>query len=202
MKQVVSKVLILGLLAGLLGAGYWLGNAADASDLPPPPAPPGTPAPPAPPGARVPITGAGSVEELLKKTDLTYKKLSDNVYKVMVEGKGEISAVIIEEKKLAWKDDKGADVKFAHVWCQILPNLPKDVKLPLPMLRRLAEMNDTCLFGGIGVGKNQDGDQIVYRNLHVYLRAADPGVLNDFVYVAHYDRLNLRKELQGYLEDK
>ncbi len=146
-------------------------------------------------------TPGATVEALLKQTKMDYKKLGPTAFRVLVEAKGEITPVIVEEKKAPWKDTKEKDVLYVFVWCEILP-LPEDFKPSTAMLTRVAEFNDICRFGSIGMGKNSQGGKSLFRNITFYVRGADPEELADFLYVAHFDRLNIKKELRGFMEEK
>ena len=87
------------------------------------------------------------------------------------------------------------------MFCEVLP-LPKDFKPPSGMLLRLAEMNNVFNFGSVGLSKNREGVYSIFFNMSCFLRGCDGEQLTDFLYMAHYTRLSLRKELSRYLEDR
>ncbi|MDB5309214.1 MAG: hypothetical protein JWO38_3416 [Gemmataceae bacterium] len=176
MRQVSGRLVAAVVLVGW-SAGLWGGNTAAAQP---------------PVGERT--------EQLLKDAKLDYRKAKDGVYRVVVEGKNGTSVIVVEEKKASWKDNKGNDVLYAYLWCEILP-LGNDFKPPPPMLLRLAELNDRIRFGSVGISKNPDGASSLYRNGTLFLRGADGEQMADMVFISHGDRLNFQKEFRGFVDE-
>jgi hypothetical protein len=183
MKSRLHRLTLLGLLAGILGLTIFLGRQ------------------PARAAAESGAKAGDKTEALLRAAKLDFKRPKDNLFRVLIEVKGEITAVIVEEKKATWKATNGSDVLFAYMYCEVLP-LPKDFKPPTGMLLRLAELNNGFKFGNVGLSKQREGGYSVFFNLSCFLRGCDAEQLTDFLYVAHYTRLALRKELSRYLEDR
>jgi hypothetical protein len=157
-----------------------------------------SPAPAQPAGGSAAV--GATTERLLKEAKLDYRKLKDGAFRVLIESKGEITPVVVEERKARWKDNKGNDVLYAYIWCEVV-SMPADFKAPNAMLMRLAELNDKVVFCSIGIGKNPDGGMSVYRNSSVFLRTADAEELSDLLAMAHFDRVAWRKEFRGFVEE-
>lgn len=141
-----------------------------------------------------------AIERLLKAAKLDFKQ-KDNMFRVLVEVKGEVTAVFIEEKKAPWKANNGSEVLFAYMFCEVL-KLPKDFKPPSGMLLRMAEMNNVFNFGNVSLNKNREGEYAIFFNSSCFLRGCDAEQLTDFLYMTHNTRLYLRKEFSRYLEDR
>jgi hypothetical protein len=139
------------------------------------------------------------LENRLKAAKLEYRKVKDGVFRVLVEVKGEITAVIVEEKKAPWKDATEKDALYAFLWTEVM-QFPADFKPPPAMLSRLAELNDRCRFGSIGLSKTPEGNPAVYRNMSFFLKGSDAEQLTDYVYMMHNEKAAVKKELKGFQE--
>lgn len=144
-------------------------------------------------------SGGMSLEQLLDAAGFAYQKQTfedGNVaYRITVESNGEVSIVVASERTMGWKDSKGNDVKLVYIWSTITP-VAEGVELPAPMLKRIGELNDQYLIGGISAPKGG-----VYYCNSFWLRTADPEILADELFLAHNSRLSLRKELMPYLSE-
>jgi hypothetical protein len=148
-----------------------------------------------PAGAQEP-KAKGETEELLTKAKFDFKKIKDGVYRVVVEGRGELSAVILEERQAGWKDSGGKPMRYVYIWSQVL-SFPADFKPPVGMLMRIAELNDKWPMGSIGISKDAEG-MTVNRNFSAYLPELTAEQLTTFLYLCHNDRLFLRKDLGAF----
>ena len=144
-------------------------------------------------------SGGMSLEQLLDAAGFAYQKQTFDdgsvAYRITVESNGEVSIVVASERTMGWKDSKGNDVKLVYIWSTIAP-VAEGVELPAPMLKRIGELNDTYLIGGISAPKGG-----VYYCNSFWLRTADPEILADELFLAHNSRLSLRKELLPYLSE-
>ncbi|MBX3414654.1 MAG: hypothetical protein KF708_18345 [Pirellulales bacterium] len=150
--------------------------------------------------AAAPAASAGpSLEQLLDAAGFAYSKQTfddGNVaYRITVEANGEVSIVVASERTMGWKDSKGNDVKLVYIWTTITP-VADGVELPASMLKRIAELNDQYLIGGVSAPKGG-----VYYCNSFWLRTADPEILADELVLAHNSRLSLRKELLPYMSE-
>ena len=135
-------------------------------------------------------TGGKSLEGLLKEGGLGYIRTTDGqFYRIPVEISGEASMVIGREFPM-W------DEKVARLVC-IVATLPKEFRPSVAMLRRIAEMNGNIIVGNIGMDK--DG---IYYSSSFWLRTADVQLLKNQLVLAHFTRLNLRKELLPYTQEQ
>jgi hypothetical protein len=141
-----------------------------------------------------------ATDRLLQAAKLDYKR-KDNLFRVLIEVKGEITPIMIEERRAPWKANNGDEVLFAYIFSEVLA-LPADFKPPSGMLQRVAEMNDAFNFGCLGLSKRPDGGQSIFLNMSTFLRGCDAEQLTDYLYVMHYTRLSLRKELSKFLEER
>ena len=146
-----------------------------------------------------PTAGSKTLEDLLKETSYAYKKLKDGVFKVVAEGDGETSVIILQESTARWKNKDGSPIKYVMLFTSITPAIPKEQKLPPAMLSRLAELNDRFDLGNLGLSVRENDQQLFY-NAAFYLRQADSNLLDDFIAMAHYRRLAARKELLPFLQ--
>jgi hypothetical protein len=138
-------------------------------------------------------------EKLLKEAKLDYKKVKEGVFKLVIETKKGISVVIIEEKKVGWKDSKGNEVPYAYIYTEVL-RTPTDFKPPVAMLAKLAQWNDRIRFGSLGLTKNEDGSHSLFRNGTIFLRNCDAEQLEDMVLMTHADKFLFQKEFAGFTE--
>lgn len=138
-------------------------------------------------------TGGKSLEALLKEAGLDYNRTADGQhYRIAVVYNGEPSVITAWEANLA----PGPQYKVARLGC-IVATLPKEFRPSVAMLRRIAELNDNMIIGNIGMDK--DG---IYYGSSFWLRTADVQLLKDQLTVAHFTRLNLRKELLPYMKEE
>jgi hypothetical protein len=141
-----------------------------------------------------------SADDLLKASGLFYKQLREGVYKVMIEGRGEVTPVLVIERKAPWKDNRGGEVRYIWVLSRVV-DIPADFNPPPAMYRRIADLNDAYSFGNISLNKPAKGAGGIYRSFWLFLRAADSETLSDYCQLAHFDRLNLRKEFLPFLQE-
>lgn len=151
-------------------------------------------------GADAPAASGGmSLEQLLDASGFAYAKQTFDdgsvAYRVTVESNGEVSVVVCSERTMGWKDSKGNDVKLVYLWTTITP-VAEGVELPAQMLKRMGELNDQYLIGGVSAPKGG-----VYYCNSFWLRTADPEILGDELFLAHNSRLSLRKELLPFLSE-
>jgi hypothetical protein len=176
-------VLVLAALLSTLGLSEAFAQAKNPNDS----------------GAAAPAASGQSLEQLLDAAGFAYAKQNFDdgsvAYRVTVESNGEVSVVVASERTMGWKDSKGNDVKLIYIWSTITP-VAEGVELPAPMLKRMAEINDQYLIGGVSAPKGG-----VYYCNSFWLRTADPEILADELYLAHNSRISLRKELLPYLSE-
>jgi hypothetical protein len=195
MSKMTRRVTRLG-IAALLAAAAFAGSvpSARAQNAPAPPVPraPSQDAPVAPRGQK-------SLAEMLRETKFPFTEVKEGVYRVAVEVSGEVSMITIEQRTLNWKSRDGSPNLIASMYVQITPSLPKDFRVPPAMLMRMAELNDTLLFGGLSInGKEQ---KAVFYNSSLHLRTADSESLNEYLILAHSARLVAKKELTPFLQE-
>jgi len=144
-------------------------------------------------------SGGQSLEQLLDASGFAYSKQTFDdgsvAYRVTVEANGEVSVVVASERTMGWKDSKGNDVKLIYIWTTITP-VAEGVELPAPMLKRIGELNDQYLIGGVSAPKGG-----VYYCNSFWLRTADPEILADELFLAHNSRIALRKELLPFMSE-
>lgn len=141
-----------------------------------------------------------ATEKVLKDSQLDYKKVKEGVFKVIIETKEGTSSIVILEQKAGWADAKKNDVLNIYIYATVVTT-PADFKPPTGMLTKIVEGNDRIRFGALGMFKGQDGSYTVFRKSMVFLKGLEGDQLADYVYVAHYDRLQFQKELKGFLDD-
>ncbi|MGO9601280.1 MAG: YbjN domain-containing protein [Isosphaeraceae bacterium] len=129
-----------------------------------------------------------TLEGLLKEAGLDYSRTTDGQYRTALDIGGEASVITASEKHIG-------EQKVAYLWC-VVTTVPKEFRPTVAMLRRIAEMNNGLIIGNIGMDK-----QAIYYDSSFWLRTADERLLKDQLAVAHYTRLNLRKELLPYLQE-
>lgn len=129
---------------------------------------------------------------LLKQAKLEYVE-GEGEYKIPVTIDGETSLLVARENALGNKDD----LKVVHVYTSVM-DLPKDFKIPPAMLRRIAEMNDSMLIGKVSIDEKA---QSVWFSSSFWLRTADQQTLMMELELAHWMRVNLRKELKPFVSE-
>jgi hypothetical protein len=149
--------------------------------------------------ARAADTAEDVLEQRLRTAKLEYKKVKDGVYRVLVEAKGEITSIVLEVKKAGWKDSSDKEVLYVWVWTEVM-RFPADFKPPSALLARLVELNDRCRFGNIGFSKSDEGNPTVYRNVSFFLKGVEAEQVADHVYMMHFERVGLKKQLKGFAE--
>ncbi len=142
-----------------------------------------------------------ATEKLLKEAKLDYKKTKEGVFRVVLETRAGTSVVVVEERKAAWKDNKGGEVLYVYVYTEVLTTAV-DFKPPTGMLTKIAELNDRIIFGSLSLVKNQDKSSSVFRNGTLFLKSLDAEQLEDLIQITHGARFSYQKELLPFLEDK
>lgn len=142
-----------------------------------------------------------ATEKLLKDAKLDYKKTKESTFRVVIETKEGTSVVAVEERKAAWKDNKGGEVLYVYVYTEVLTTAI-DFKPPTGMLTKIAEVNDRTIFGNLSLVTNPDKSSSVFRNGTLFLKNLDAEQLDDLIYLTHSAKFSARKELLPFLEDK
>jgi hypothetical protein len=136
-----------------------------------------------------------TLERLLIATGLDYTRDKSGFFKVVVSVEGETTLIIASEASLG--DGTNPDLKLATLVCPVVV-VPKGFKHPAAMLKKIATANDAMLVGKLGVDPETGN---VWYSSSFWLRTATAKVLTNELYIAHYLRADLRKELLPFLNE-
>jgi hypothetical protein len=139
-----------------------------------------------------PATPMPSLDALLKGTGFDFTP-RENVFRVVVEADSETTMVIA---RLAGTPEK-PHMQTVEVFTQIL-EVPQGFKHPAGMLKKIAEINDRLRWGRVSVDPERGN---VYYSSSFWLRTADAQTLEGELYIAHFTRLDLRKELMPFVKE-
>jgi hypothetical protein len=137
-----------------------------------------------------------TVEGLLKKAGLDYAKTAGGAFKVIYEYKDETSVLYVDELSLS-DDEKRDDAKVMRVSTLVL-DAPDNFKHPTAMLKKIAVLHETLIIGKLSVDEKL-GD--VYYQSSFWLRKADEDVVNNEMSLAHFNRIEFKKELKPFITE-
>jgi hypothetical protein len=129
---------------------------------------------------------------LLKGSGFDFTPRED-VFRVVVEADSETTVVIARESGSTEKPL----MRTIEVFTQII-EVPKGFKHPAAMLKKIAEINDGLRFGRVSIDPERGN---VFYSSSFWLRTADAQTLEGELYIAHFTRLDLRKELLPFVKE-
>lgn len=134
------------------------------------------------------------VKQLLKELNMEYLKADENYIKVPVEIEGNTSMILIGEFALL---EKEPSTKFIVIHT-LVEKLPKNFKVNIPFLKEIIKINNILAIGNINI--DDDEEFITYKSAH-WLSTLSKETLESEIYLAHYNRLVIKKLLSNYLEE-
>ena len=145
--------------------------------------------------ARPSALSSSSLQGLLDSSGLDYTTTKEGTFKVIVSVEGETTLIYAREATIG----SGADPDFKLVQLYLpLVIVPNGFRHPPAMLKKIAEINDRILVGRISVD-GQKGN--VWYNSSFWLSNANSNVLLKELYLAHYLRPSLRKDLLPFVQE-
>ncbi|MBX7168698.1 MAG: hypothetical protein K1X74_20345 [Pirellulales bacterium] len=153
-----------------------------------------SPSNPDAPANEQPTAQAQTLEQLLDAGGFMYKKLDGGKYRVMVEGNGEVTAIVCYEG-VAYTTNDGVEVKIIYMY-RWLADLAEGTEPSMALVKYVNNWNDKAYVGSVII--NQYG---VYNSNFLWLSSCTAQNFADNLYFLHYDGLKLAKEIKGLLEE-